>query len=108
MRESPALDVIRLLEERGAHVEYHDPFVHEFREEDGHVRKGVELSEEMLRWADSVVIVTDHKSVDYQRVLDHAVLVVDTRNVMAGLKPGRARVVPLSSNGTTTERRMSA
>jgi UDP-N-acetyl-D-glucosamine dehydrogenase len=100
VRESPALDVIRLLEERGAHVEYHDPFVHEFREEDGHVRKGVDLSEEMLRWADSVVIVTDHKSIDYQRVVDHAVLVVDTRNVLAGLKPGRARVVPLASNGS--------
>jgi UDP-N-acetyl-D-glucosamine dehydrogenase len=100
VRESPALDVIRLLEERGAHVEYHDPFVHEFREEDGHVRKGVELSEEMLNWADAVVIVTDHKSIDYQRVIDHAVLVVDTRNVLAGLTPGRARIVPLSSNGT--------
>ena len=100
VRESPALDVIRLLEERGAHVEYHDPFVHEFREEDGHVRKGVELSEEMLRWADSVVIVTDHKSIDYQRVVDHAVLIVDTRNVLAGLNAGRARIVPLASNGT--------
>jgi UDP-N-acetyl-D-glucosamine dehydrogenase len=108
VRESPALDVIRLLEERGAHVEFHDPYVHEFREEDGHVRKGVEMSEEMLRWADAVVIITDHKSVDYQRVLDHAVLVVDTRNVMAGLKPGRARVVPLASNGAPVERRLPA
>ncbi|MDQ6610788.1 MAG: nucleotide sugar dehydrogenase [Gemmatimonadota bacterium] len=103
VRESPALDVIRLLEERGAHVEYHDPYVHEFREE-GHVRKGVELSEEMLRWADAVVIITDHQSIDYQRVLDHAVLVVDTRNVMSGLKPGRARVVPLASNGAVPGR----
>ena len=103
VRESPALDVIRLLEERGAHVEYHDPYVHEFREE-GHVRKGVELSEEMLRWADAVVVITDHKSIDYQRVLDHSVLVVDTRNVMNGLNPGRARVVPLASNGTVPGR----
>ncbi|MBA3918909.1 MAG: UDP-N-acetyl-D-glucosamine dehydrogenase [Gemmatimonas sp.] len=96
VRESPALDVIRLLEERGAHVEYHDPFVSEFREE-GHVRKGVELSDEMLRWADAVVIVTDHKQVDYQRVVDHATLLVDTRNVTATLAPGRARIVPLAS-----------
>ena len=96
VRESPALDVIRLLEERGAHVEYHDPFVTEFRE-DGHVRKGVELSDEMLRWADAVVIVTDHKTVDYQRVVDHATLLVDTRNVTATLTPGRARIVPLAS-----------
>lgn len=96
VRESPALDVIRLLEERGAHVEYYDPFVAEFREE-GHVRKGVELSDEMLRWADAVVIITDHKSMDYQRVVDHAAIVVDTRNVTAGLTPGRATIVPLAS-----------
>ncbi|WP_396224881.1 nucleotide sugar dehydrogenase [Gemmatimonas sp.] len=99
VRESPALDVIRLLEERGAHVEFHDPFVSEFREE-GHSRKGVELSDEMLRWADAVVVVTDHKAVDYQRVVDHATLVVDTRNVTAGLIPGRARIVPLASGST--------
>ncbi len=95
VRESPALDVIRLLEERGAHVEFHDPFVVEFREE-GHSRTGVEMSDEMLRWADAVVIVTDHKTVDYQRVVDQAAVVVDTRNVTAGLTPGRARIVPLS------------
>lgn len=103
VRESPALDVIRLLEERGAHVEYHDPFVPEFRE-DGHSRKGVELSEDMLRWADAVVIITDHQSIDYQRVIDHATMVVDTRNTTAALKPGRARVVPLASNGTVQGR----
>ena len=103
VRESPALDVIRLLEERGAHVEYHDPFVPEFRE-DGHSRKGVELSEEMLQWADAVVIITDHKSIDYQRVVDHATMVVDTRNTTADLKAGRARVVPLASNGTVQGR----
>ncbi len=96
VRESPALDVIRLLEERGAHVEYHDPFVREFRE-NGNVRRGVELSDEMLRWADAVVVITDHDRVDYQRVVDQATLLVDTRNVSARLRPGRARVVPLSS-----------
>ena len=98
VRESPALDVIRLLEERGAHVEFHDPFVHEFREE-GHTRRGVSLSDEMLRWADAVVIITDHKSVDYQHVVDHATLVVDTRNVTSKLRDGRAMIVPLANNG---------
>jgi UDP-N-acetyl-D-glucosamine dehydrogenase len=101
VRESPALDVIRLLEERGGHVEFHDPFVTEFRE-DGHTRRGVELSDEMLRWADAVVVVTDHKTVDYQRVVDHATLVVDTRNVTAGLTSGRARVVPLASGSAAS------
>ncbi len=98
VRESPALDVIRLLEERGAHVEFHDPFVPEFREEE-HVRKGVELSEEMLRWADAVVVITDHKSVDYQRVANHARLVVDTRNVMANTIGGGARIIGLATSG---------
>ena len=98
VRESPALDVIHLLEARGAHVEFHDPHVGEFREEDGPVRKGVELSDEMLRWADAVVIITDHKAVDYQRVVDHATLVVDTRNVTANTHAGRARVVGLASS----------
>jgi UDP-N-acetyl-D-glucosamine dehydrogenase len=97
VRESPALDVIHLLEARGAHVEFHDPFVAEFREDDGRPRKGVELSDEMLRWADAVVIVTDHKAVDYQRVVDHATLVVDTRNVTAKTVAGRARVLGLAS-----------
>jgi UDP-N-acetyl-D-glucosamine dehydrogenase len=98
VRESPALDVIRLLEDRGAHVEFHDPFVAEFREE-GEVRKGVELSDEMLQWADAVVIITDHLSVDYQHVADQAMLVVDTRNMMATTTAGRARVVGLASGG---------
>ena len=107
VRESPALDIIRLLEDRGAHVEYHDPFVKEFREE-GRTRKGVELSEQMLSWADAVVIVTDHKDVDYQRVVDHAALVVDTRNVTAKLKQGQARVLGLASTPRgRSERRAS-
>ncbi len=96
VRESPALDIIRLLEDRGAHVEYHDPFVKEIREDD-HVRKTVELSDETLRWADACVVVTDHKQIAWQRVVDQATLVVDTRNVCAGLTPGRARVVALAA-----------
>jgi UDP-N-acetyl-D-glucosamine dehydrogenase len=98
VRESPALDVIRLLEHRGAHVEFHDPFIASFREEDGHVRNGVGLSDEMLAWADAVVIITDHKSVDYQRVVNQATLVVDTRNVTKGLAPGRARIRGLADS----------
>jgi hypothetical protein len=45
--------------------------------------------------------VTDHRAVNYQQVIDAAALVVDTRNVTAALRPGRARIVPLSS-GTRT------
>ncbi|MGK2961456.1 MAG: nucleotide sugar dehydrogenase [Gemmatimonadaceae bacterium] len=84
MRESPALDVIRLLEGEGAVVAYHDPHVRTFRE-DGHERASVELTDNEISSADAVVIVTDHSSVDYQRVVDLAALLVDTRNATAGL-----------------------
>ncbi|MHB1222596.1 MAG: nucleotide sugar dehydrogenase [Gemmatimonadaceae bacterium] len=95
MRESPALDVIRLLEERGGTVDFHDPFVASFRE-GATVRTGVALTDEALRDADAVVIVTDHDGVDYQRVVDLAVLVVDTRNMVQKTYPSRARVVSLA------------
>jgi UDP-N-acetyl-D-glucosamine dehydrogenase len=84
-RESPALDVMSLLEERGADVVYHDPHVPSFRE-DGHERVSVPFNDGELARADAVVIITDHSSVDYQRVVDLAALVVDTRNATAGLK----------------------
>lgn len=96
MRESPALDVMRLLEERGAQVDYHDPYVATF-EENGHVRHGVALTKEALARADAVVIVTDHAAVDYQFVVDHARLVIDTRNATAKVRAPSARIVPLAS-----------
>jgi UDP-N-acetyl-D-glucosamine dehydrogenase len=96
MRESPALDVIRLLEEQGATVSYHDPLVPSYREE-GHERWGVALTPATIAGADAVVVVTDHASVDYQAIVDHARVVVDTRNATLGTTPGRARVVPLSA-----------
>jgi UDP-N-acetyl-D-glucosamine dehydrogenase len=96
MRESPALDVMRLLEERGADVRYHDPYVPRFRE-NGHEFVGVALTHEELASSDAVVIVTDHSGVDYQMVADHATLVVDTRNATARTKASRARIVPLAS-----------
>lgn len=85
MRESPGLDVMSMLEERGADVVYHDPHVASFRE-DGRERVSVPFSDAELARADAVVIITDHSAVDYQRVVDVAALVVDTRNATAGLK----------------------
>lgn len=98
VRESPALDVIRLLEEQGADVQYHDPFIPCVRE-DSHVREGVALTAATVEAADAVVIVTDHRSVDYQMVMDRARLIVDSRNVTKGLKHTKARVVSLSAAG---------
>ncbi len=96
MRESPALDVMRMLEERGADLDYHDPWVTVLREH-GVEHRGVDLTSERLAASDAVVIVTDHSNVDYQFVADHAALVVDARNAMARTVQSRARVVPLSA-----------
>src|SRR5918912_1798195 len=95
MRESPALDVIRLLEQQGAEVRYHDPYVPKFRE-DGHERRGVPLTAEELERADVVVIVTDHAAIDYALVAERASVVVDSRNEMRRARRGAARVVSLS------------
>jgi UDP-N-acetyl-D-glucosamine dehydrogenase len=96
MRESPALDVIRLLEERGAEVQYHDPHVPTYRE-DGHVRTGVDLTDDVIQRSDAVVIITDHRAVDYRRLIDKGHLIIDTRNALAKFDGGRARIVTLAA-----------
>jgi UDP-N-acetyl-D-glucosamine dehydrogenase len=97
VRESPALDVIRLLEEQGAEVVFHDPYIRTFRE-DGHVRNGIEkLTKEEVQKADAVVIVTDHRNVDYQFLMDNATLIIDSRNVTSKLRQTHARVVTLAA-----------
>lgn len=94
VRESPALDVIQLLEARGAAVCYHDPFVPSVRLEGDARMESTPYSPELLAGADCVVIVTDHSSFDWQHVLDHSKLVVDTRNATAGMQ-GAARIESL-------------
>ncbi len=84
LRESPALDIIRLLEAQGAEVSYHDPYVASFVE-DGHARASVPLTPETVAAADCVVIVTDHAVIDWPMVRGRAQRVVDTRHVLAGL-----------------------
>lgn len=81
IRESPALDIIRLLEGQGARVSYFDPHVPRFRE-DGQEFRSVELTPETVAAADCVIVVTDHSAVDYQMIKRHARLVVDTRNAI--------------------------
>ena len=101
LRESPALDVIRLLEEQGATVTFYDPYIATIRE-DGHERSGTALNRATLEATDAVVVVTDHQKVDYQMVMDHASLVVDSRNVMSGVVKTKARVVTLASESRAT------
>jgi UDP-N-acetyl-D-glucosamine dehydrogenase len=91
MRESPALDVLRLLQEKGADLRYHDPYVPEIVVE-GRNWKSVELSDDELRTADLVVILTDHSSVDWDRVVAQAQRVYDTRNATRHVREGREKV----------------
>ena len=93
VRESPALDIIHLLEEKGATVAFHDPYIASVRLED-RVARSEELTAEWLAAADCAVWVTDHTFFDRQFILDNASLLVDTRNATKGLK-GKARVVGL-------------
>jgi UDP-N-acetyl-D-glucosamine dehydrogenase len=90
VRESPALDIIRLLERQGAVVSYHDPHVPRI-EDDGLVLTSVPLSAASIAAADCVIVVTDHSSVDYGLVARHTRALVDTRRA---IKPSSASVTP--------------
>lgn len=81
VRESPALDIIHLLQERGADVMFCDPFVPDLAHE-GFALNAMELSKDVLVSADCVVIVTNHAAFDWQKVSKHARLIVDTRNAL--------------------------
>jgi len=80
VRESPALDIILLLERRGARITYSDPFVPELRLDHRELR--AEDPSTMASRADCVVIVTDHTGFDYAGIVRDARLVVDTRNAL--------------------------
>ncbi len=81
MRESPALDIIHLLEEKGAHVIYNDPHIPSFHHE-GMEMVGVQDLDTALKMADCVVIATDHSAYDWADIARKAPLIVDTRHVL--------------------------
>ncbi|MBI5265685.1 MAG: nucleotide sugar dehydrogenase [candidate division Zixibacteria bacterium] len=91
LRESPALDVIKLLEDKGARIVYNDPYVPTFKWKGGVVRS-VKLSPTMLKKADLVVILTDHTDYNYQWVADHARLIFDTRNATKKVTKNRQKI----------------
>jgi len=103
VRESPALSIIDRLRAKGANVRYHDPFVAEVRFDDAHTDvsgeplESVPLTDEELRAADCVIIVTDHSEIDYKRVCSLAPLIVDTRNALNGdiRRESSARIIRL-------------
>jgi UDP-N-acetyl-D-glucosamine dehydrogenase len=95
LRESPALDVIRVMEEKGAKVKYCDPYVPIIKMESGDDMKAVPLNEQSLKAADCVVIVTDHSNFNYQWVADTASMIVDTRNATKNVIGNKKKIFKL-------------
>jgi len=94
IRESPALEIIKRLADKGASVAYADPRVPAVVV-DGLSLKAIHATTEVVAGADCVLILTDHPEFDYRRVVEHASLVVDTRNATWGLPAPEGRVVTL-------------
>lgn len=93
-RESPAVEVIRLLWADGAMVSYHDPFIPRFQAE-GLAMESQELTAEVLHAQDLVIIATDHTGIDYAWVVAHSRHVFDTRNATKGVREHRERITLL-------------
>ena len=93
-RESPALEIIKMLQDRGAEVSYADPHVPSVAI-DGTPLKAVALTDQALAAADCVLILTDHPEFDYRRAVEVAPLIVDTRNATWGIDAPKDRIVRL-------------
>jgi len=96
LRESPTLMIMQLLRERGAHVDYNDPYfpqLHKMRHYDYSQMKSVPLNAHTTASYDAVVIATDHSCYDYAAIVDAAKLVVDTRNATRRLVRNREKIV---------------
>lgn len=91
LRESPALDVIRLLQEEGAKVQYNDPYAPVIKW-DGTDLRSAKLTPALLKKADMVVIVTDHTDYNYQWIVDNSKLIFDTRNATKNVRTGRQKI----------------
>ncbi|HEY9086613.1 MAG TPA: nucleotide sugar dehydrogenase [Anaerolineaceae bacterium] len=94
LRESPALDVIGLLMNKGAQVSYHDPHIPFIAHDDWKKESAPDLMA-AVRAADCVVIITNHSSYDYPAILAAAKLIVDTRNALGTISRGNNKVVKL-------------
>ncbi len=91
LRESPSLDVINLLREKGARVQYHDPHIPHI-DEDGLEMSSVTDVMQAVGEADCVVIITNHSTYDYPAIQQQAALVVDTRNAIGAGFPNVYRL----------------
>lgn len=95
LRESPSIELIELLKEKGAKVDYNDPYIARTHKQRRHNlgMKSKKLSAKMLAGYDVVLISTDHSVYDYNWIVRNAKLVVDTRNATASVRKGRGKIV---------------
>ncbi len=94
IRESPALEILEMLERKGAHVSYADPFTPQLVH-GGMKLTAVEPTADAVAAADCVLILTNHSSFDYATIADRAALVVDTRNALKAYRQSRPSIVTL-------------
>jgi UDP-N-acetyl-D-glucosamine dehydrogenase len=87
VRESPALDVVKLLQLKGGEVLFSDPFVQEFKM-NGKILTSQQMTPDLVRSVQCIVVTADHTAFDYEMVLENATMIVDTRNAFGsrGLK----------------------
>ena len=100
IRESPAIDLVRLLADRGGEIRYHDPYVPDFRADStqNHSPKryvSQELTVELIRDVDCVAIMTDHSDIDYDWLVKYAGVVVDTRNATKLVDDYREKIIKI-------------
>jgi UDP-N-acetyl-D-glucosamine dehydrogenase len=96
LRESPSLKMLELLTERGAQVDYNDPYfpvLHKMRHYDFSNKRSVVLTPQTIESYDCVLIATDHTSYDYEAIVKSAKLVIDTRNATRRVETGREKIV---------------
>jgi UDP-N-acetyl-D-glucosamine dehydrogenase len=94
-RESPALAIMDLLQKKGATLLYHDPYISalpRFRKYHFRLRSSP-LTQRLLQGIDAAVVVTDHSQIDYRWLVEHAPLVIDTRNVTKGMERWKHKIV---------------
>lgn len=95
IRESPALDIMRLLEARGAKVKYNDPYNPRIEVEGGKSYRRTPLTQANLAKADLVLIATDHSEYDFKSIVRHSRRVLDTRNATGEVRIGRSKITKL-------------
>jgi UDP-N-acetyl-D-glucosamine dehydrogenase len=96
LRESPSLKLLELLTDRGAKIDYNDPYfpaLQKMRHYDFSHMRSVDLTPERLASYDCVLIATDHSAYDYESIVRHARLIADTRNATRNVKEGRDKIL---------------